>query len=189
MRTLSLIFATLLSIGSCYAQNNTVRMPEPPSKQRNIAEWDKHSLWCAFEAGGGSTTMENHKNVAMTGASVIGGYRLNQYFKVGIGLGILYYPNSSNVRSYDTHFSMPLFANLRGNFLSDTTRRTVPFWSVNAGMSFPDGGFFTPAVGLRVGEKRNAFLISLAYTLRHLDSTSKDIKNYSGVFLKLGYEY
>ena len=164
-------------------------MPEAPNKSMNIAEEDGGSFWCAFEVGGGSTAMENMKNVAMAGASYVGGYRFNQYLKVGAALGILYYPNSSNVRDTKNHLAMPLFVNARGNILSNDIRRTVPYWSVNVGTTIPDGFFLTPSVGLRIGEKRNAFLISVGYTLRHLKAYPEHTTNYSGALLKLGYEF
>ena len=133
--------------------------------------------------------MEGMKNVAMVGASFACGYRFNQYAKVGAGLGVLYYPNSSNVRDTKKHLAMPLFLNVHGNILSEEIRRTVPYWSLNIGGSIPDGFFLTPSVGLRIGEKRNAFLISIGYTLRHLKSYPECVSYYSGALLKFGYEF
>lgn len=189
MKRAIFLFTMLLTLGNIHAQERIIKMPDTPSKTHNIAEIDGGSYWCAIEIGGGSTAMENKKNVAMAGASYVGGYRFNQYLKVGIGLGVLYYPNSSNVRATGNHLAMPLFINARGNILSDEIRRTVPYWSVNAGTSFPDGLFMSPSVGLRIGEKRNAFLISIGYTLRHLKSYNENNSNYSGALLKLGYEF
>lgn len=187
------IFITLTALVTLFnvasAQERVIHMPEAPNKQMNIAEKDGGSYWCAIEVGGGSTAMENMKNVAMAGGSYVGGYRFNQYLKVGAGLGGLYYPNSSNVRDSKNHLAMPLFFNVRGNILSDEIRRTVPYWSVNVGTSFPDGFFLTSSAGLRIGEKRNAFLLSVGYTLRHLKSYPDCTTNYSGALLKLGYEF
>ena len=182
---LILFMATIMDV---YGQDRHIVMPEQPTDSYNIAEEDK-GYWCAFEAGGGVTAMENMKNVAMVAASFTNGYRFNQYLKVGAGLGIMYYPNNKNVRKRASQFSMPIFLNVRGNILPDNTRMTVPFWSANVGTSISDGFFFTPAVGLRIGEKRSAFLISVAYTLRHLDSYPGNTNNYSGALLKLGYDF
>ncbi len=180
----------VLTVSVCtYAQNRTIRMPEAPSKNHNIAEEEGVKYWCAIELGGGSTLMENKKNVAMTGATYVGGYRFNQYLKVGAGLGVLYYPSNNNVRNTKTHLAMPLFVNAHGNILSDDIRRTVPYWSVNLGTCIPDGFFLTPSVGLRIGEKRNAFLVSVGYTLRHLKTYPQHTADYSGALLKLGYEF
>lgn len=184
-----LLVAMFLFITNAIAQDRVISMPEPPSKNQNIADEDAVNYWCAFEAGGGSTAMENMKNVAMAGASFVGGYRFNQYLKVGAGLGVLYYPNNSNVRDTKNHLAMPLFVNARGNVLTDDIRRTVPYWSINIGTTFPDGFFLTPSVGLRIGEKRNAFLVSVGYTLRHMKSYPENTESYSGALLKLGYEF
>lgn len=189
MKKLTLFCLTLAVHSTIFAQERVIRMPEAPSKTINIAEEDRGSFWCAIEAGGGSTAMENKKNVAMLGTTFTGGYRINQYIKVGAGLGVLYYPNSKNVRDTKSHLAMPLFLNARGNILSDETRHMVPYWSVNIGTSIPDGFFMTPSVGLRIGEKRNAFLVSIGYTLRHLRSYPKCTSDYSGALLKLGYEF
>lgn len=186
-------FVTIIALATLYhvvsAQERVIRIPEPPRRQMNIAEEDGGSFWCAIDAGGGSTAMENKKNVAMLVLTYTGGYRLNQYMKIGAGLGVLYYPNSSNVRDTKNHLAMPLFLNVRGNLLSEDIRRTVPYWSLNIGTGIPDGFFLTPSVGLRVGEKRNAFLVSIGYTLRHLKAYPELTENYSGALLKLGYEF
>ena len=182
---LILFVATIIEV---HGQDRNIVMPEKAKGNYNIAEVD-NGYWCAIEAGGGSTTMEDMKNVAMVAASFTNGYRFNQYLKVGAGIGVMYYPNSKNVRNSAGHLSVPIFLNFRGNILSDDTRMTVPFWSANVGTSVSDGAFFTPAVGLRIGEKRSAFLLSIAYTLRHLDSYPENVSNYSGALLKLGYEF
>lgn len=184
------IFLMLLSLANCFvwAQGRHINMPGQPIAKNNIAEKD-NGYWCATEFGGGSTVMDNMKNVAMVGGSFTNGYRFNQYLKVGLGLGVLYYLNNKNVRVSDNHFSVPIFFNARGNVLSDDIRRTVPFWSANIGTSVSDGFFFTPAFGLRIGEMRSAFLLSLAYTFRRLDAYPEKVNDYHGAFLKLGYEF
>ncbi len=179
----------LVFFTSIHAQERVIKMPEQPSKGLNIADENNVKYWCAIDLGGGSTAMENMKNVVMMGASFVGGYRFSQYLKIGVGLGALYYPNSNNVRDARTHLAMPLFVNARGNILSDDIRRMVPYWSVNVGTTIPDGFFMTPSIGLRIGEKRNAFLASIGYTLRHMKTYPECTTNFSGVLLKLGYEF
>ncbi|MBO7067982.1 MAG: hypothetical protein J6W52_04815 [Bacteroidaceae bacterium] len=188
MKNLLFLFFAFTPCLCVCAQDKIIKMPESPSINQNIAENDK-GFWCAAEVGGGSTLMVNRKNVAMVGTSFSAGYRFSQYLKVGAGLGLLYYPNNDNVRNSDCYLAMPIFVNARGNFLSDEIRRTVPFWSVNIGSTIPDGFFMTPSVGLRIGEKRSAFLVSLGYTLRHLKTYPGNIKYYNGVLVKLGYEF
>lgn len=163
-------------------------MPEEPEKKVNIAELNK-GYWCSLEVNGGSTLMESHNNIALVNAEFTSGYRFSQWLKVGAGIGVTYYPNNKNVRNTNKHLSMPLFINARGNILSEEIRSTLPYWSVNLGTSIPDGFFFTPTVGLRIGEKRSAFLIGISYTLRHLKTASGNMSNYSGAMAKIGYEF
>ena len=188
MKRLIILCAICLSWASVHAQEREIRMPDEPVRRTNIAEVDR-GYWCSIELGGGSTTMEGMKNVAMAGVAFTNGYRFNQYLKVGAGIGVLYYPNNSNVRDTKHHLAMPLFVNARGNILSDEIRRVVPYWSVNVGTTLPDGLFLTPGVGLRIGEQRSAFLIGINYTFRHLKAQPERTEDYSGVMLKLGYEF
>lgn len=173
---------------SGFAQDRVIRMPEEPVKSMNIAENNK-GYWCSIEVNGGSTLMENHRNVTLVNAEFTNGYRFSQWLKVGAGIGVMYYPNNNDVRDTKNHLSMPLFINVRGNMLSEEICRTVPYWSVNVGTSIPDGFFLTPTVGLRIGEKRSAFLVGVSYTLRHLKTCLGSMTNYSGAMVKLGYEF
>lgn len=188
MKRLVCLCVMCLSLGSANAQEREICMPEEMVHRANIAEMDR-GYWCSIELGGGSTTMERMRNVAMAGVAFSNGYRFNQYMKMGVGIGVLYYPNNSNVRDPKTHLAMPLFVNARGNILSDEIRRVVPYWSVNVGATMPDGFFLTPGVGLRMGEQRSAFLVGINYTFRHLKAQPERTEDYSGVMLKLGYEF
>lgn len=187
MKKIVAIVCTLGIAYTTFAQSRTIIMPEEPVPQKNIAEMDK-GYWCAGEVLGGYTMQSD--NFGMVGATFTNGYRFNQYIKVGAGLGVLYYPKADDIRRKKSQVALPLFVNARGNMLSDATRRTVPFWSLNAGWAFPDGAFVTPTVGLRIGEKRSAFLVGVSYTLRHIETKKTiDTDLYSGVFLKFGYEF
>lgn len=172
------------------AQSRQIIMPEESQEKgfANLAEQEQ-GYWCGIDAEFGSTLMENKKNVASVGVNFTNGYRFNEYLKVGIGLGVLYYVNSDNVRVRKSHLAMPLFVNLHGNMVTEEIRRTVPYWSVNVGTAMPDGFFFNPQVGLRIGEKRSAFCIGIGYVLRKLDSLSQNTSSYSGASLKIGYEF
>ncbi len=188
-KVLSLFALAFFSLSLSAQTVREVRMPEEvPSPPLNIAEKET-GVWCAVEVGGGATLMENRKNVAIVGATAVVGYRFNQYLKIGAGLGAVYYPNSENARRKDGHLGMPLFVQARGNILSDETRRFVPFWNVTIGSCLPDGAFFTPGLGLRFGEKRSAFTLSVHYTARTLKSYPGVGDSWSGALLKLGYEF
>ena len=184
----------LLAVASALtatAQERTIKMPEeqPEHLALNTAEVSK-GFWCAAEIGGGGTLMEHKNNVGMAGASFSCGYRVSQFIKVGGGIGALYYPSNNHVRDTKYHLGMPLFVNARGNILSEDIRSKVPYWSINIGATLPDGFFLTPQVGMRFGEKRSAFLVSVGYTLRHLKTNiANPTNNYSGILAKVGYEF
>jgi len=188
MKRVSIFLCAVMLACSCLAQDRVIRMPEEPAKYMNVAE-NNTGYWCSVELNGGSTLMENHKNVSLVNAEFTNGYRYDQWLKFGIGIGVMYYPNSEKVRDSKNHLSMPLFINARGNILSEEIRHTLPYWSVNIGTSFSDGFFFTPTVGLRLGEKRSAFLVGISYTLRHLKTVPGSMSNYSGAMVKVGYEF
>lgn len=188
MKKCILLCCAMLLACSSFAQDRVIRMPQESAKSNNIAEKNT-GYWCSIELNGGATLMENRHNVALVNLEFTNGYRFSQWLKVGGGIGVMYYPNNNNVRDTENHLSMPIFLNARGVMLSDEIRRTVPYWSVNIGTSFPDGFFLTPTIGLRIGEKRSAFLVGLSYTLRHLKTPPGSISNYSGAMVKIGYEF
>ena len=188
MRKILLLYCAFLLARAGIAQEREIIMPEEPVKNMNIAE-NNTGYWCSIEFNGGSTLMENHRNIALVNVEFSNGYRFNQWLKIGVGVGVTYYPDNNHVRDTKKHLSIPLFLNARGNILSEEIRRTVPYWSVNIGASLPDGFFMTPTIGLRVGEKRSAFLVGVSYTLRHLKTTPGSMTNYSGAMVKLGYEF
>ena len=84
---------------------------------------------------------------------------------------------------------MPLFLNLRGNFIPTGYRDVVPFWSIDFGTTFPDGVMFRPTLGIRVGQQRSAFTVALGYLGQHFKSLPDAPDFYSGITLKLGYEF
>lgn len=188
MKRIVICTLTIFVLLSGFAQDRIIKMPEKPVQQINIAQEDD-GYWCSIEFNGGSTLMEQMKNIALINLEFTNGYRFSQYLKVGAGIGVTYYPNNSNVRSRDKKLSMPLFLNVRGNILSDETRQSVPYWSFNVGTSLPDGFFMTPTIGLRIGEERSALLLGLSYTLRHFKSYPENISGYSGAMFKIGYEF
>lgn len=189
----SIVLTAAFALCTCLAtaQERTIKMPEEgggTSKIFNTAQADK-GYWCSVEAAGGSTLMEGRKNVAMAEVSFTNGYRFSEFFKVGVGIGALYYINNSNVRCSSRHLAMPLYLNARGNMLTDAIRGCVPYWSVDAGAVFPDGLFLAPTVGLRVGDKRSAFLVGIGYSIRQIDAKRGADTGYSGASLRIGYEF
>ena len=134
------------------------------------------------------------------------GYQINPYFFVGAGTGVNYYCT----RGADD-FIIPVFADIRANFIEGPV---VPFATLKLGYSFStresyDGGLYlAPAVGVKfMLNSRQALSLSLGYTCQWLSSDeyyygygygdyndyydyySSTTENFSGVTLKLGFEF
>ena len=181
----------LLSVTiSVSAQYRNVKLPEKPllTKYKNYEKEDK-GFWCAIETEGGSSVMVHSTNMQYVNISFIGGYRLSEYFRFGLGLGGRMYVNNADVKDTDNKFGIPLFANVRGNFISAYERDGVPCWSFNIGGITNDGFFASPTVGYSFGGLRNNFLIGINYTITTFRNSDKDNVAYSYFGLKLGYEF
>ena len=109
------------------------------------AELNVGALMCQFDDKSGTAV-----NLAM---DITGGYRFSQYLKVGLGLmpGTPIWVSDDEP---DDTFLLPVYFQLRGNFIDDEVRTFVPFWA---------------ALGFRYGQPRHALVMGLAYTARQFE--------------------
>lgn len=181
------ILVCLLLPAAAFSQE--IKEPgEPRLQYLNIAEFDR-GFWFSVDAEYGGTLMQLQQNTSMLGLNATMGYRFSQFLKIGAGLGALYYMNNDNIRKDKRRFVLPLYANLRGNFLNDDIYHVTPYWSVNVGAVVGDGFFASPMVGVRLGEKRSAFILAVGYSFRMLNALPELTDKYHGMFVKLGYEF
>lgn len=180
----------LAVITSVKAQYREVTVPDKPFQKgyRNYEREDA-GFWCATEVDCGSSIMIHSLNIQYVGLSFTGGYRISEYLRIGIGIGGRAYVNNADVRDTDNRFGIPIFANVRGNFISAYDRDGVPFWSLNIGGITQEGFFASPTIGYSFGGLRNNFLIGLSYTITSFKNCSKTDMAYSYFGLKLGYEF
>lgn len=186
-----IIFILLLSCSTTlWAQYRDVKLPDAP-KQTNYRNYSMEDtgFWCAVELEGASSVMVNNPNMQYANLSWTGGYRLSEFLRIGAGLGVRYYINNADVRDTDNDFGVPIFANVRGNFISSYDRDGVPFWSLNVGGITNEGVFASPAFGYSFGGLRNNFQIALSYTITSFKNSSKTDVAYSYFGLRLGYEF
>ena len=190
MKKLFLFVSVILITISANAQYRDVKLPNAP-KQTNYRNYESEDkgFWCAIEAEGGSSVMVHEPNMQYINMSWTGGYRLNEFFRFGVGLGVRYYVNNADIRDTDNKFSVPIVANVRGNFISAYDRDGVPFWSFNVGGITNEGIFASPTVGYSFGGLRNNFQIGVSYTITRFKNCDKANKAYSYFGLKLGYEF
>ena len=172
------------------AQYRDVKLPDAPkhTNYRNYEAQD-NGYWFAIEAEGASSIMPTRKNMQFASATFTNGYRFNQFLRVGAGVGSRIYVNNTDVRDKSDRFAIPIFANLRGNFISAYDRDGVPFWSVNAGYVINDGVFANPMIGYSFGGMRHNFLIGVSYTISRFKDYNNENTTFSYFGLKLGYEF
>jgi len=83
---------------------------------------------------------------------VINGYQFNPYVSLGFGVGFHWYFGDSGYYHNRQTLLMPLFADLRINFLN---KKVSPYMSLGIGYSFdltaakPSGMYFAPTCGVR----------------------------------------
>ena len=153
----------------------------------------QRGFFMAAEASGGYSLNIDRPNFGYAELDVVGGYRFSEYLRVGIGLGGRYYANNADARNTSSHWGLPLFLDLRGNFIPGEYRDVVPFWSADIGTTFPDGAMFRPSIGIRVGQERSAFILSVGYMGQCIRAYGGDGQAdhpfYSFITMKLGYEF
>lgn len=175
---------------SIYAQYSDVRLPAKPQRTNyKDSEIENSGFWYAIEAEGGSSIMVHNPNMQYVNLSFTGGYRINEFLRVGAGLGGRMYVNNAEVRNTDNKFGIPIFANARGNFISAYSRDGVPFWSMNIGGITHEGFFASPTIGYSFGGLRNNFLIGITYTITSLKNYKNINQGYSYFGAKIGYEF
>ncbi len=171
----------------------------PDGKNSNAyveySEYEK-GFWFAVETQGGYSCHFKSGNVAMWELDIIGGYRFNEFLRVGLGLGSRYYFNNHKVRYSDIKWSFPIYLNIRGNIIPSESRTVVPYYSFDIGGAIRDGFMFRPTIGIRVGSPRSAFLVGLSYMGQSLKSYKTDDNKIvpdreynSFVTIKIGYEF
>lgn len=194
-RILTLAVATLAFISVSAQENQIRRIPQTQGKDINQVQYTTYErgFWMAADAWGGVSCHTQGHNLGFAEVSVTGGYRINEYLRAGVGIGGRYYINQGDLRRGSIKWGMPIFAAVRGNLMPGEYRDVVPFYSVEIGGSIRDGFMIRPAVGIRIGQPRRAFTISLAYMgqdLRAYDSDGKECTNFTNfVALRLGYEF
>lgn len=176
------------------AQQSTTRnvvIPQESNLGVNQKDYTEQStgFFCVAQLTSAYTLNSNIDKFGFSSIEAIGGYRFSDYFRAGIGLGARYYYNEGDIRHMNHHLGMPLFLDLRGNFIPNAYRDVVPFWSLDLGTTFPDGLMVRPSIGIRVGQPRSAFIVSLGYIGQKIRTCTDNDNFASGITLNLGYEF
>lgn len=195
------IACIVASVGflSLSAQENEVRrFPQinHDHPEKIYTTYDR-GFWMAAEVTAGYGCRIADSNFGYTEIDVVPGYRYNAWLRAGLGLGARFYYDAVTVRWRSAKWVMPIFLNVRGNLIEEEYRDVVPFYSFDIGGTAQDGFMLRPSVGLRIGEKRSAFLIGLAYTGQSMQSYNYNDESMrvlkrkfvSFLTLKFGYEF
>jgi hypothetical protein len=202
MKRVLIALLLVLTTGQMMAQ---IRLPERPNRPKYVDHSEKtNGFWCTVEANVGTfvTFKEGIKGAQKAGLTVAGGYMVNEFFKIGAGLGGNYYFNDSEqIRNTSMKYNMPIFLDMRGNLTSQEVRNFVPYWSFDIGVAVHDGFFAAPTIGMRFGEMRDSWLLGLTVCFQQLDKhwteTDKQFAPHgkvspemlSFIGLKVGYEF
>lgn len=172
------------------AQERNIILPEKPNRT-NYTDYSNNDAgyWGALELSGGSMFDVGKRDLPETSFAVVNGFRFNEFLRIGIGLGVKYYVNNNDVRTNSQSWTFPLYADVRGNIVSQYSRTVVPYWSVDMGSEIRGGFFFSPTIGMRFGQKRSSFLLGLSYEYTQVNTYSKDNEGRNVMMLKLGYEF
>ena len=195
------IIALVLTAGEMSAQ---IRLPERPNRPRYVDHSETTSgFWCAAEANIGSSILfkDGVKDAQRAGLSFVGGYMVNEFLKIGLGIGgLCYFNKNDDLRSTDIKWTMPIYFDIRGNMTSQESRNFLPYWSVDIGAAVRDGFFFSPTIGMKFGEIRDSWLIGISYSIQQIKNWTDQNKKFSPhgqttpetvsfVSIKLGYEF
>ncbi len=197
MKKIAIVCLLLAFVGQVTAQ---VRLPERPNRPKYV-EHDmlESGFWIAVEGNVSSGVVPDYTNAQRAGGNVVFGYMVNEFMKLGLGLGAnCYFNNNEEVRKPTNQWTIPVYFDIRGNLITQEVRNLVPYWSFDIGYAAYDGFFFSPTIGIRIGERRNSWLIGFNYTFQQLDNKriniggiEKDLFPKNGSFLgvKIGYEF
>jgi len=172
-----------------------VKMPEESGLGTSDSRYFDRAdgFFISGELSGAYSLNRKNRDIGYTELDATAGYRVSEYFRGGIGLGARMYFHDK-VRDMDHSWGLPLFLNARGNFIPTAYYNVVPFWSMDIGTTFPDGFMIRPSIGIRVGQQRSAFLVSVAYVGQQIreiapagSGTEHNFKSF--ISLKLGYEF
>lgn len=192
MKRLMLSAALALAVISASAQqrHSGYTLPDTPKR---AAYTDYSSLdrgfWCAVQLTPAITSDRVGRCKGLAQADVVAGYRFNEFFRVGLGIspginaGTRIFPKDGG-GPYPI-YSMPIYADVRGNIISQESRMAVPYWSVDAGYTINDGIYLSPTMGVRFGSVRNNLLVGLTYIFQRVGS----VNSYNAAGLRLGFEF
>ena len=153
-------------------------------------------VWWSVESTTGYSIRFNKSGGGFEELSVAGGWRFNEYVRIGLGVGGRYYFCCDDLRYRAHDWALPIYLNIRGGFMSRAERTVTPFYSFDIGCSIGDGFMVRPTIGIKIGDMRQSFLLGVSYlgqqmcTAPTIDKPAGHTHSFiSFAALKLGYEF
>lgn len=158
------------------AREDSITLPEKPKRPEYV---DYSSLEKGFFGAvqlSPTLAMDKDDNkTAIYQVDLIAGYRFGEFFRLGAGVS----PRIGEMKN------LPIYVDLRGNFISQRSRMCVPYWSIDAGYTLNQGMYLAPTAGIRVGGLRHDFVLGIGYTFQGVQEAS----DLNCAVLRLGYEF
>ena len=195
MRNVICFVCLLFSINLLgFAQNRSITLPARPERLQYVDYPTRNvGWWCSAQLSGGIATTNDDTHNGYFQIDFVNGYRFSEFLKVGIGIAPRFYSSDEQFPLCDDKlifgiYSLPIFAAVRGNFISQEDRMLVPYWSVNTGFAVNEGAFLSPCVGIRYGGRRHDILLGVTYTLQGhtVDEFNAAVHLFS---VNIGYEF
>lgn len=172
-------------------------VPEESQRPAYVHHADlEKGYWFAVEGNYGQAIFRG-KSEGYTQLSFTNGYRINEYLRIGGGFGARWYVVNNSCRHGSNDWSFPVYANARGNILSQNVLHIVPYWSFDTGVAINDGFFFSPTIGARFASKRSNLLLALSYMGQDMkfdyltaeNRIAKETKFVNFLSFKIGFEF
>ncbi len=188
MKKQILIIAALLSVAvTTFAQ---ITLPEQPKRAKHIDYSLRESgYWIAVQLSPAFATTGKEQALALQ-CDIIDGYRFSEFLKVGIGISPRLYTNTSPsfCGKNGRPFSLPIYADVRGNFTPQADAMFAICWSADIGYAINEGFYASPFIGIRTGGIRHNFIAGLSYSFQsHSVNDSNNPIHLVG--LRIGYEF
>jgi hypothetical protein len=175
MKKLLIIAIILMSFVSGWAQHNeNITLPERPKRAKYVDYSTKRTgYWLAAQVGAGFSTIPS----VYAQFDFVNGYRFSEFLKVGIGI-------SPKVGTNGTS-SIPVYAEVRGNIISQEDTMFAFYWNADIGYAINGGFYASPGIGVRFGGIRHNILAGIYYALEG----QKDDSPSHMVGFRIGYEF
>lgn len=184
-----LIIAAIL--GLAVTASAQVRLPEKPTRVSSHTDYQVKESGYWFGALLDGYFASNGRSIGGAAQfNILNGYRFSEFLRVGIGIAPRYYfyGNADFCGQNGQPFSVPIYADVRGNINAQADAMFAFCWSADAGYTINEGVYLSPFIGVHVGDIRHNFTAGISYVFQGHNVVGYD-RPIHLVGLRLGYEF